>query len=135
MKRSTPILASIYALWIFCWWALEKGKVKGFWGGWGGKGILGLLLVHHLIAYPINLSSLKNLSPFADRQWFAIEETPQKSLDSWLERLQMQNLALDCRPYLQQFTSCDYDFIYSALKSACHWNNLNCGQIKVHQIL
>lgn len=129
MKRSTPILASLYGLWVIAWWGLEGRKVRGVGGTWGSRVILGLLLVHHLIAYPINLISLKDLSPFADSQWFATMETPQQSLDEMVKRLQQEDVILDCRPYLLRYTSCDYQFIYSALKLSCLWNHLPCREV------
>lgn len=124
MKRSTPILASIYLFWVISWFYMVKWKNKL------GMIILSLFFFHHLISYPINLSHLSNKSPFAENMWFTTQASPQQSLDVMLERLKREDITLDCRPFLTAFERCDLEFIYSALKSSCKWNNLDCHEIK-----
>ncbi len=142
MKRSTPILASIYALWIIVWYYSVIPAKVGIQSNISGSRIksgmtyvlLSLLTMHHLIAYPINLAHIRDLSPFADTQWFVTSGSPQQSLDAMVEKLQKEDLVLDCRPYLTEYTSCDLQFIYSALASTCLWNDLDCKQIRAYDI-
>ena len=133
MKRSTPILASVYIVWVICWYYLIKVKVKSLKLKIAGLLVLSLLTIHHLFVYPINLAHIKDISSFADKQWFAMEDNPQRSLDVMVKKLQKEDLILDCRPYLLRFTSCEYTFIQSALESACLFNHLKCHKIKTYE--
>jgi len=137
MKRSTPILASIYFLWVLSWYYLTRSGRPEFISGSIHKipkpvismVILSLLTVHHLIVYPQNLVHISDPSPFAAANWFKQAGSPQQSLDNMVNLLQKKDLRLDCREVLTRFTSCDYDFIYSALILSCQRNHLNCRNI------
>ncbi len=131
MKRLTPMLASIYFLWVLAWRWVEQGGirgVRGVWGIWGVRVILGLLLLHHLIVYPVNVAAVKEPSPFKVTDWFD-ENNPQKSVEEYAALAQKEDLKLDCRPIVAQLGQCSYDFIYPAVMGSCKWNNMNCHQI------
>ncbi len=128
MKRLTPMLVSIYFLWVLVWWTAEKGVIRVIGGIWGIRVILGLLLVHHLIVYPVNLAAIREPSPFTVTDWFD-EENPQKSVEMLVKAAQKEDLNLDCRPLIEKFGGCSYDFIYPAVVGSCRWNYLSCYQI------
>ena len=136
MKRLTPMLASIYFLWVIIWYYLGRlprpstslrarndGLKKNV-----AYLILSLLTIHHLIVYPINLIHIKDPSPFKVADWFD-EENPQKRLDEYVAIAKKEGLALDCRPIVAQGGGCFYDFIYPAVAGSCEFNQLSCHQI------
>lgn len=124
MKRVTPMLFSIYFLWVVVWYYVRKlGMPKIV-----AMGILSLLTIHHLIVYPINLSHIKDPSPFKVTDWFE-GDNPQQKLEEFVAIAKKENLALDCRPIVAQLGQCSYDFIYPAVAGSCEWNNLDCHQI------
>ncbi len=132
MKRLTPMLVSIYFLWVISLYYL--GRLPRPFGARNDKGrligvvILSLLTIHHLIVYPINLAYIKEPSPFKVADWFD-EENPQKTVDEYVKIAQKQDLLLDCRPIIEKFGDCSYDFIYPAVSGSCQWGHLSCHQI------
>jgi len=133
MNRMTPFLLGIYFLWIIVWWGVEKsppGSAFGDsrWRTGGMRVILGLLLLHHLIVYPINFTHLKDPSPFKVADWFD-SENAQKSVDSYVLKLQSEDIVLNCKEQLGQSGQCFYDFIYSSIAGSCEWNHLDCHKI------
>lgn len=142
MKRVTPLLFSIYFLWILVWYYVDprfRGDDKR---GDGFKlplprtlvmVILSLLTIHHLIVYPVNLIHIKDPSPFKVTDWFG-EDNPQKKLDEYVAIAKKENLALDCRPIVANLGQCSYDFIYPAVAGSCKWNRLNCHDILGYDI-
>lgn len=123
MRRYTPVLAAFYTLFVLSWGNLGNR------GNWINKGILGLLLVHHLVVYPINLIHLKDPSPNKEPLWFSRLETPQKSLDSLLDSVQKEDLKLVCLDQSNQPFYCRISEVYAAVAGTCLWNNLSCRQI------
>ncbi len=130
IRRFTPILASIYGLFIFAWVFVlkqEKNTIKYI--------LMGMLItvsMHHLVVYTINLSYISKPSLYRDTQWFAQAETPQKSLNLFLERVQQDELTLACVDQKKQFIECRYSEIYAAIAGSCLWNRLYCHQIKAY---
>lgn len=135
MKRVTPMLFSIYFLWVVVWWGVEKRKIirpsfggRGIGGIWGMRVVLGLLMVHHLIVYPVNLAAIREPSPFRVDDWFDTND-PQMSVSKYVESAQQRDLELDCRQFVAKGMGCFYDFIYPAVAGSCEWNNLGCHKI------
>lgn len=121
MRRYTPILASFYGLFIIVWKYANKLQLV--------KLVIFLLLIHHLIVYPINLYHLRDISPDRYPIWFNEAETPQKSLDRLLETLKKEDLKLICTDQSGQPFYCRLSEVYAALAGACLWNHLSCYQI------
>lgn len=128
MKRLTPLLVAIYFLWAVCWYYRDKFKVQSSKLKVMGMVILSLLTIHHLIVYPVNLSHIKDPSPFKVTDWFD-RENPQKSVDEYVKLAQKQDLLLDCRPIVAGLGQCFYDFIYPAVAGSCSWNRYKCRNI------
>ncbi len=127
IRRYTPALASIYVLFVFVWVQVlnnKKSRIRFLF-----IGILLIFLLHHLIVYPINLSYIKNPSLFKDNEWFAQAETPTKSLNVFVEKIQKEDLSLACLDKKKQFTQCRYSEIYAAIAGSCLWNRLYCHEI------
>ena len=124
MKRMTPFLFSIYFLWILVWYYVKNFK-------WVGIVMLSLLLVHHIVVYPINLAHLKDPSPFKVADWFD-GQNPQKSIEEAVAVAQKQELILDCRTHLAELGQCDYTFIYASIASRCKFNHLDCKGVRVY---
>ncbi len=121
IRRYTPVLVGFYALLIIVW---QSGVLKKW-----GMVVLGLLLIHHLIVYPVNLIHLKDPSPSKEPLWFSRLETPQKSLDSLVETVQKEDLKLVCMDEKKNPVYCRLSEVYAAVAGSCQWNHLDCHQI------
>ncbi len=128
IRRFTPTLAAIYALFIFAWYYVTSLK-KSYSYRWIMIAICALIPLHHLIVYPLNLSHLKDPSIFRDIAWFAQAENPSKSLTFFLEGIQKQDINLGCSDQNNQPVLCRYSEIYASLAGACYWNKLSCHQL------
>ncbi len=125
MKRLTPLLFSIYFLWILVWYYIMKGKWLSGNGKVVGMVILSLLTIHHLIVYPINYVHIADPSLFKVADW---------DVDEPVRVVQKQDLLLDCRPIVTQLGQCSYDFIYPVVAGSCKWNHLKCHNILGYDI-
>lgn len=126
IRRYTPALAAFYGLFVIAWGWTEGREIRGI---WGIRVILGLLLIHHLVVFPINLAHLKDLSPNKEPLWFSRLESPQKSFDSLVETVQKEDLKLVCLDQSNKPFYCRISEVYAAVAGACLWNNLECNQI------
>lgn len=122
IRRYTPVLAAFYGLFVMVWQKIEGKEGKVSMRSWGGRVILGLLLVHHLIVYPINLVHLKDPSPSREPFWFS-------NLDSLVETVQKENLKLVCLDEAGTPFYCRISEVYAAVAGSCKWNKLDCHQI------
>lgn len=126
IRRATAFLAFFYLLFTFAWKWLSSQKNNLIL-----KGALVLLLVHHIIVYPVNLMHLKD--PIADNYplWFSsYEEKPREALQGLVTTVQKEDLDLVCFDELKRPLYCRYSEIYAAVSGFCHWNKLSCHQIK-----
>ncbi len=129
MRRYTPVLAAFYALYVLVWKQLVSSKFQVPSSKFFGVGLLSLLLIHHLIVYPINLTHLKDPSPERYPIWFSSAETPQKSLDNLVGTVQKEDLKLVCLDEDKQPFYCRLSEVYAAVTGSCKWNHLECYQI------
>ena len=124
LRRATGLLVALYAAYAVVW---ARASSRGF----GGPrfDILAvtfccLLLLHHLLAVAPNLVSLQRPSRFRDTTWFAVEDTPLKSLDYWLQHT-ASGYALAARDRKTgELTQRPYSEIFSALAGYRLWNGL-----------
>ena len=128
-RRNTPIIVSFYVLLSLSWYLIWKFPT-------GIKNIcltvIGVLLIHHIIAYPINLEFISQPSPWREQTWYSMEGTPQASVNKLLDTLTKEDLFLDCEkmfPDNCHYLS-EYSDIYNILVLSCTYNELNCHQIK-----
>ncbi|NMC35842.1 hypothetical protein GYA49_02240 [Candidatus Beckwithbacteria bacterium] len=129
MRRNTGVLVGIYTLFTLIWdWIFNKKwvdrQVKQI-----VIGVCILLLVHHGLAYIVNISSLSKPSLFQAGLWFGIYENPQKSIDFWATKAQKEPLELACKNEAGENVYCRYPEIYATLAGSCEWNKLNCREI------
>ncbi len=129
IRRSTSLLASVYALFTVCWyytakWKTENSSLKVF--------VVALLLIipfHHLLAIPFNLGNLTVSSPYRYSLLFDAADTPAKSLDLFIDAARKQDLKLGCKDKDGKEATCRYVEGYAAVAGSCLWNNLNCRPI------
>jgi len=129
-RRNTPFLASIYGLFAITWYLIMFKNILSRKYKFISLNILFILLIHHLIAYPINLHYLQSTNLTAV-PWFGEEETPKQSLDKMLSTLVKQDLQLDCEKQLGlSHPACYYSSVYAILTQACYYQKLNCHNIQ-----
>lgn len=133
VRRGTVLLTMFYLLFGLVWkFILEHKKIKRalryifmFICSW--------LLIHHIVVYPINLSHFKIQSPYRDKQWFAQAETPEKSLELFVDKAKREDLLLQCKDQAQKVISCGgYSLIHAAIEGSCYWNRTYCYKIKAY---
>lgn len=134
IRRSTELLFLFYTLFGFGWYFVRSSKINkslkiiltaGFF----------LILVHHIIVIPANIGSLRNDRKFSEGQWFSAVQTPQQSLDMFVQQIQKSDLSLICVDQSQKPASCggyEYNLIYPAIFGACQWNDLLCHKIEAY---
>lgn len=126
MRRYTPVLAAFYALFVLAWQSFQIRETRGI---WLMRGVLGLLLLHHMLVYPINLIHLKDPSPDVYPIWFNSAETPKKSLQNLVDTVQKEDLKLVCLDEKGTPFYCRLAEVYAAVAGSCTWNHLDCHQI------
>lgn len=127
-RRSTPVLASFYGIFVLSFYYIYTQKIKFLVGKFLGVGILSLLLIHHLIAFPLNLESVKTPSFFRLNIWFG-EGDPTSGLGEIMSQLQQKDLYLNCDEAYPGDPQCQYGIIYAAVAQGCLHNSLNCHQM------
>jgi len=128
IRRYTPILAAFYTLFILVWKQLinVKSQMSNF--KYFGIAVMSLLLLHHIIVYPINLIHLKDPSPDAYPIWF--DPAPYGAgFDNLVETVQKEDLKLACVDEKGTPFYCRLSEVYAAVVGACKWNRLDCNQI------
>ncbi len=135
IRRFTGVLASFYLLYgVVCWWIakIDSGRTRMIgmkWAKWFVILTLFLLPLHHLVVYRQNLSAIKSLSIAAERQWFVVAGPPDKSLETFVQKVQHEDLRLACSDEKGIIHQCRYSEIYSAIAGSCQWNRLICHEV------
>lgn len=129
VRRNTPVLVSIYLFFIFAWYLISKEKKfkipRKFLAA-----LMLLILVHHMIVYPVNLERLRRGSKFAETFWFARNGSYKETLNNYLETINKQDLVFSCVDSLGRDTYCtQLSIVYGTIKAACLWNHLSCYDI------
>lgn len=128
LRRDTPILASVYALFTITWFYISSKKFKT-WIKWSFLIIYLLLPIHNFMVYPYNLEALGNPSAYQYRAWFGTSDTPSDSLEMLVDRIKVQDLSLSCETRSGKPTFCRYNETYAAVAGTCLWNKLTCKSI------
>ena len=130
LRRTTGILAAIYTLFGLSIYYLSMLSRKEYLFKYAGFLLLSLVLMHHLIVYPINLLHLKDRSIFtADDVWFRKAQNPNQFLDQALKTIQNQDISLICEDKNKKPIKCRYSEVFAAIKGSCLWNNIYCHRI------
>ncbi len=129
IRRFTAVLSGFYVLFILGWDFINRYQLISHRSRLVLQGCFLLLLLHHLIAYPINLIHLKDPSPEAYPIWFNTAETPRESLQNLVDRVQKEDLKLACLDENSIPFYCRLSEVYAAVAGSCRWNHLNCHQI------
>lgn len=126
LRRFTPTLAAIYALFTISWYFVTTHK-------WQEKApkilisaILLILPLQHLLVLPLNISQIQT-SPYQYSLWFG--NNPDKSVQQTVETLKKEDLKLACFDQEKQPIQCRYQEFYTTVKGACIWNRLQCKEI------
>lgn len=127
-RRYTPILMAIYCLLAINFYLFYTKRISINLPKWFISLSLCLLLVHHIIVYPINLIHLQDPSPFRDFSYFTLYESPERAVEQTTSDLIKGDVHLNCQ---QQFNlslqqECPYLGFYTAVMSACFWNKQPC---------
>lgn len=130
IRRYTGLLSAFYLLFILVWYYLTSQKNHLFWNRLMMGGMC-LLVIHHLLVFPANLSSLKEPSQFQEDKWFSISKGPENTLSQLVEAIQKQDVSLACLDKTNQPTSCRFSEIYAAVAGTCLWNRLKCHQLSI----
>lgn len=135
-RRSTPLIAAFYGFLVISFYVLsQKVKIRVILrlrsGQVGGiRVILGLLLLHHLIVYPLNLQNLSLDNPSRQPIWFARENTPKESVDKLMATLTKKDLYLNCsEEYPGNDIYCPYTPIFVILSGECSKRGVVCHNI------
>jgi len=122
MRRNTPILTGIYALFILTWYYVTHIS-------WRSQllrnivyGLYMLLCIHNLLVFPTNFSHLHDNSVY-DYQ-FIPGKSPTESLSILVQQTKKHDLDLTCKK-----SDCRYQEVYSAVAGYCVWNKLSCHNI------
>lgn len=127
-RRNTPVLAAFYVLFSLVWYSILTGKLKLPFKKELALGVLFIILVHHILAYPFNLTNFKNPSPYHESTWFS--GNARQNLTKMIDDLQKQDLYLDCSEFQKRgIYECGYSNIYAALSGSCIWNKLSCHDV------
>lgn len=133
VRRNTVLLAIFYVLFSFVW-AHGMGVRTSKYARYTFIGVFGLLLFHHVISYPVNLKYLKEPSKFKEDVWFVQAETPQKSLDLFVNIITKTDLSLICKDQSGENSQCKhYTLIYPAIAGSCFWNKLFCNKLLIYE--
>lgn len=122
VRRCTGIVAAIYAVYAVVWYYLTGREVRSVALKWGGALICLLLPVHHLLAYPANLSYLDKPSIYRVIVWYGVRPTPAESLDFWLNYTEAGNALKVVDEFGNPIDR--YEEIYCALVGYRLWNRL-----------
>ncbi len=129
LRRSTPLIASFYFFFILgCFFI---GKEKNIFKRAVFISVILLLPLHHIIAYPINLSFLDKSREFSEKIWFVQKTTPRQSFKMYLDTIKHEDLNVYCLNQKDSSLPCRYDLLFAAVSGACKWNNLKCKKINV----
>lgn len=123
-RRNTPVLAVFYVLFVLAWHHITSTKYKVQSTKWAGIVILAVLLVHHLVVFPLNLESVKSSSFFKINNWFGNSD-PGLGLQHYLGEIRQKDVYFNCEETYKGDPQCQYGIIYAALaesclKSSCH---------------
>lgn len=129
IRRNTALLASFYALYATLWYWVLNQKWQSFQFRNIVMTVLLLVPLHHLLAYPVNIFNLGKPSPYQYTHIFTLSDTPSKSLDLMVERVQSEDLKLACYDPEGNLTTCRYVEGYAAVSGYCLWNGLNCHKV------
>lgn len=122
MRRNTPIVASIYALFVLTWHFTTRTKRLSKLVKNSIYGIFTLLLLHNIFVFPINFSHLKDISIY-DYQLIP-GKSPTEALSILVKQTEKSGLDLTCKK-----NDCRYQETYAAVAGDCLWNKLSCHPI------
>ncbi|MBI2017795.1 hypothetical protein HYS92_01970 [Candidatus Daviesbacteria bacterium] len=130
IRRATIVLSSIYGLFVLSWYFVANFKPFNTRTRQVLFAILGLLLLHHLIVYPINLIGLKEESRYKEILWLNAGGDPRQALKDLVLEVQNRGLDLECKDSSGNLLPCRYSEVYAAVAGSCEWNHLSCYPIK-----
>ena len=129
LRRSGGILAAFYTLFTVSWIVIYDLGKKYQVVKWMLLAVLLVLPLHHLLVFPQNLVHITDLSSYRDNTWFAIAETPQKSLKILVDSVGREDLKLACKDEKGNVGECRYSEVFAAVEGSCVWNSLYCKKV------
>lgn len=129
IRRNTPVLVAIYALFAYVWFLVSSKKKRLVWDNIVGASLI-LILLHHIIVFPVNLAKIKLQSNFAEKVWFTDQGSVQATLANYLGQVTKRDIILSCVDSQNRQVYCEQLSVpFSTIKSACLWNHLSCHDI------
>ena len=129
VRRATPALLSLFALYSLAWLVVfqvsEWQKLQRL----VLAGVLALLPLHHVVVYPTNLAHVGDPSNFRYGQWLVGAETPSLALARYVTEIQKDDLKLPATWTTNREFGTTYNWIFSSISAACHWNHLQCHRM------
>lgn len=129
IRRNTASLAVFYAFFTLIWHFVQSLK-------WESPSLKAVILViilfipiHHLLAYPSNYMNLTKPSYYQYSHILNLAQTPQKTLNLLVQKIQAEDLKLVCQKEDGGLSYCRYSEIYPAVAGFCKWNGLHCQEI------
>lgn len=129
IRRYTGSLTAIYVFFIIVWYYLTSQGAKTKLSQKVGIAACLFLLLHHLVVLPTNLAYMRQPSRFADKTWFAIASTPERSLLAITNEVQKNDLVLSCSTLPGNPEDCRFSEIYAAVSAFCEWNRVACHKV------
>lgn len=128
MRRSTGMLAAIYALLALGWHQVCHGHPLARRLKPAMAVCVALILFHHVTVLQTNYSNLPTRSPYQYNAspFFRTARTPLESLTTYVQEARSGDLMLRCPDGTME---CRYAEIYAAVAGSCLWNGLRCHQI------
>ncbi len=126
IRRGTVLILLFYFLFTIVWgFFLSSKRINKIFK----RVVLGgciILLIHHILVFPINLQAAKDPSIFQER-WYFNQERPDLNLSDLVNKLTKTDVTLVCNMTArEQFLCPGLSLIYPAVANNCYWDKLPC---------
>jgi hypothetical protein len=129
LRRSTGVLTAFWVMFAMVWHSTSHGAIHRPWLRWPAVAACLLLPAIFLWRAPALAADLGRPDVYANRDWFAIAESPQASLEK-LRRDVTAGKPLECpRDGKGGWVPCRYQEIYAALEGFRRWNGLPAADL------
>ncbi len=131
IRRYLSVLVGIYSLFGITWYYINSIRWRYLSLKTICITIYVLILVHHMMAYPININALDNQP---SKYNYLIGNSTKEYIDLAIKTNINEDLYLNCKNQKGDFTTCRYGEMFGAVAGACQWNHLSCKSIYGYDI-
>lgn len=130
LRRGTVLLIIFYGLFTILWQLILSAKKPDRFYKPGIITSAVLLLLHHGLAYPVNLENLKYESFLKDKVIFLNFENPEGQYAQIMDTAAKSDTFFPCLESFDKRTICPgSSLIYSLVRGTCYWNKLTCHNV------